>query len=71
MTAKALFIRLNRDILQIKMENLIKHCQCASNFRCLVSKKDLVQLLETFLELGKRFAMPALAETVKQILALA
>ncbi|ENN78133.1 hypothetical protein HUJ04_004474 [Dendroctonus ponderosae] len=56
---------------QIKMENLIKHCQCASNFRCLVSRKDLIKLLETFLELGERFAMPALAETVRQILALA
>ncbi|XP_066147109.1 DNA polymerase epsilon catalytic subunit 1 [Euwallacea fornicatus] len=55
---------------QIKMENLIKHCQCASDFRCLLSKKDLVKLLETFLELGRRFSMPALAETVERILTL-
>ncbi|CAG9765603.1 unnamed protein product [Ceutorhynchus assimilis] len=55
---------------QIKMENLTKHCQCASGFRCLVSRKELIKLLETFLELGNRFSMPALAETVDQILKL-
>ncbi|CAH0549983.1 unnamed protein product [Brassicogethes aeneus] len=55
---------------QIKMENLIKHCQCAAGFRCLVSKTDLTKLLETFLTLSDKFSMPALHETVDQTLKL-
>ncbi|XP_030759546.1 DNA polymerase epsilon catalytic subunit A [Sitophilus oryzae] len=55
---------------QIKMENLIVHCKCASEFRCLVSQEDLIKLLETFLKLAEIFNMPALAETVQQILKL-
>ncbi|XP_050295840.1 DNA polymerase epsilon catalytic subunit 1 [Anthonomus grandis grandis] len=53
---------------QIKMERLNKHCQCASDFRCLISRKDLIKLLNTFLELGNKFSMPVLAETVERIL---
>lgn len=56
--------------LQIKMENLIKHCHCASDYRCLMSQGDFVKLLETFLKLGNRFSMPALAETVERILSM-
>ncbi|KAF7265187.1 hypothetical protein GWI33_021380 [Rhynchophorus ferrugineus] len=55
---------------QIKMENLIVHCKCAAEFRCLVSRTDLIKLLETFLKLAERFNMPALAETVQQILTI-
>ncbi|XP_018571015.1 DNA polymerase epsilon catalytic subunit A [Anoplophora glabripennis] len=55
---------------QIKMENLIKHCQCASEFRCLISRTDLIKLLETFLSLAQKYDMPALSETVEDSLKL-
>ncbi|KAL1514239.1 hypothetical protein ABEB36_003526 [Hypothenemus hampei] len=55
---------------QVKMENLIAHCQCAGDFRCLISKNELVKLLETFLGLGQKYGMPSLVETVENVLAL-
>ncbi|KAJ8911866.1 hypothetical protein NQ315_012532 [Exocentrus adspersus] len=55
---------------QIKLENLIIRCQCASEFKCLISRTDLTQLLETFLSLARKYDMPALCETVEQTLQL-
>lgn len=55
---------------QIKMENLIFHCQCAGEFKCLISKNDLVKLIETFHTLAKTFNMLALQENTEQILKL-
>ncbi|XP_023014693.2 DNA polymerase epsilon catalytic subunit 1 [Leptinotarsa decemlineata] len=55
---------------QIKLENLMKHCQCSSDFKCLLSRTDLIKLLQTFLSLARRFDMPALSETVEQTLKL-
>ncbi|KAG5892154.1 hypothetical protein JTB14_026392 [Gonioctena quinquepunctata] len=55
---------------QIKLENLMKHCQCSSDFKCLVSRSDLIKLLQIFLSLAKKFDMPALSETVEQTLKL-
>ncbi|XP_060536886.1 DNA polymerase epsilon catalytic subunit 1 [Cylas formicarius] len=55
---------------QVKMENLIRRCQCASEFKCLLSRKDLIKLLETLLKLAEKFSMSALAETVRKILEL-
>lgn len=52
------------------MENLIKHCQCAAGFRCLISKTELTKLMQTFLTLADKFHMYALHETVTQILQL-
>ena len=55
---------------QIKMENLITRCQCAGEFKCLISKSDLVKLIETFQSLAETFSMLALSETTNQILNL-
>ncbi|CAG9813248.1 unnamed protein product [Phaedon cochleariae] len=55
---------------QIKLENLIKHCHCSSDFKCLQSRTDLIKLLQTFLSLAEKFGMQALSETVEQILKL-
>ncbi|CAH2005328.1 unnamed protein product [Acanthoscelides obtectus] len=55
---------------QIKLENLARHCQCSSEFKCILSRDDIIKLLQTFLSLGKRFHMPALTETVEDILKL-
>nr|CAH7746305.1 unnamed protein product [Callosobruchus chinensis] len=55
---------------QIKLENLAKHCNCSSEFKCIMSRDDIIKLLQTFLSLGKRFNMPALAETVEDVLKL-
>ncbi|KAK9873901.1 hypothetical protein WA026_002253 [Henosepilachna vigintioctopunctata] len=53
---------------QIKMEDLNKHCTCASDFKCLVSKDDLIKLFEKFQILSETFNMPTLRETMDQLL---
>lgn len=50
------------------MENLIKHCPCAGEYRCIVSKDELVGLLQKFEHLAETFDMPALHETIEQLL---
>lgn len=55
---------------QIKMDNLMMHCQCAGNFKCLISKDDLVRLIETFHSLAETFNMSALRQTTEQTLHL-
>lgn len=49
------------------MDNISVHCECAGDYRCLVSKTDLIKLLNTFLKISTTFQMPALEETVEWI----
>ncbi|KAK9679178.1 protein of unknown function (DUF1744) [Popillia japonica] len=56
---------------QIKLENLIKHCQCAGEFRGIISRDDLIALFKTFLHLAETYSMHALQETITNILELA
>jgi hypothetical protein len=46
------------------------HCQCAGNLKCLISKDDLVRLIETFHSLAETFNMSALRQTTEQTLHL-
>ncbi|XP_064211685.1 DNA polymerase epsilon catalytic subunit 1 isoform X2 [Tribolium castaneum] len=55
---------------QIKLENLVFHCQCAGDFKCLISRSELVKLIETFHLLADTFNMSALRENTEQILKL-
>nr|XP_022913041.1 DNA polymerase epsilon catalytic subunit A [Onthophagus taurus] len=55
---------------QIKLENLIKHCQCAGEFRGIIPREELIELLKTFLHLAKEYSMQALEETITNILIL-
>ncbi|CAG9856188.1 unnamed protein product [Phyllotreta striolata] len=55
---------------QIKFDNIKRYCSCSGDFKCLITKEDVVKLLRTFLSLGERFKMPALFETVTQIMTL-
>ncbi|XP_044265120.1 DNA polymerase epsilon catalytic subunit 1 isoform X2 [Tribolium madens] len=55
---------------QIKLENLIFRCQCAGEFKCLISRSDLLKLIETFQHLAETFNMSALQENTEQILKL-
>lgn len=50
------------------MENISVHCECAGDYRCLISKTDMVKLLKTFLKISITFRMPALQETIEWIL---
>lgn len=55
---------------QIKLENLIRNCQCAGEFRELISKDELLKLLKTFHSLSSTFNMPVLNETMQQLIVL-
>ncbi|XP_045460209.1 DNA polymerase epsilon catalytic subunit 1 [Harmonia axyridis] len=55
---------------QIKLENLLRYCSCSSEFKCLISREDLIKLMETFKTLAETFDMPALQETMEQSLKL-
>ncbi|XP_057662319.1 DNA polymerase epsilon catalytic subunit 1 [Diorhabda carinulata] len=57
-----------KKCMQIKPDNINKHCVCSSTYKCLISKTDLIKLLQTFKSLAQTFNMPALSETVDQIL---
>lgn len=50
------------------MENINLNCQCAGDYRCLISKSDSVKLLNSFLKLSEMFNMEVLKETVELIL---
>lgn len=52
------------------MENLVKHCQCAGEFRGIISRDDFIALLKTFLHLAETYSMHALEETISDILQL-
>lgn len=56
--------------LQIKLENIARRCQCAGEFQHLISRVDNIKLLEVFYQLGDKFQMPSLKETVEYILQL-
>ncbi|KAB0803610.1 hypothetical protein PPYR_00580 [Photinus pyralis] len=55
---------------QIKMENLMMRCQCASEFMGLLPKADFVKLLEKFYKLAKTFNMKIVKEFIENVLAL-
>lgn len=50
--------------LQVKRENLTNVCNCAGDFKLMVSKKDMVSTLRTFRTISEYFKMPLLYETV-------
>lgn len=52
------------------MENMIKRCTCAGEFRHLISREEIVQLLGAFKKLAVQFSMPCLLETVENTLQL-
>lgn len=52
------------------MENLIKHCTCAGDFQCLISKEEFNNLLKIFYSLSEKFQMPALNQTLEELLLL-
>ncbi|KAF2878625.1 hypothetical protein ILUMI_27547, partial [Ignelater luminosus] len=55
---------------QIKMENLMERCNCAGEFRTLISKDDLRKLFQTFYRLAETFQMFVLQESISQTLQL-
>lgn len=55
---------------QIKMDNLMINCTCAGQYKCLISKNDLIKLIETFQSLAETFNMLALSEMTSHILKL-
>uniref|UniRef100_A0A6P7GFS4 DNA polymerase epsilon catalytic subunit n=1 Tax=Diabrotica virgifera virgifera TaxID=50390 RepID=A0A6P7GFS4_DIAVI len=54
----------------IKLDNINRHCTCSADFKCLISKTELIKLLETFYSLAQTFNMVVVSETVKNILSL-
>lgn len=49
---------------------MTKRCECAGEFRHLISREEIVKLLEAFRKLSMQFSMPCLFETVENILHL-
>jgi len=55
-------------VLQIKRENLSQFCSCAGEFQLLQTSTHLLQVLNTFQRVGRRFHMPLLTETVRTLI---
>merc|ERR1712071_623848 len=53
---------------EIKRENLTKFCSCAGEFQLLQSSANLLQTLNIFHAVGRRFQMTLLTQTVFQLL---
>lgn len=49
---------------------MIKRCSCAGEFRHLISREEIIRLLEAFKKLAVQFNMPCLLETVDSTLQL-
>lgn len=55
---------------KIKLENMIKRCSCAGEFRHLINREEIVKLFKAFRTISEQFNMPCLLETVDGILQL-
>lgn len=53
---------------EIKRENISEFCQCAGNFKTLISSNEIRKLLNTFLRVSDNCKMYLLKENVSWIL---